>query len=214
MIHIQSATLSYDDKHVLGPFSLDIGDGERVVLLGKSGCGKSTLLNYLYQQVARDASLIPQDLGLVESLSVYHNIYMGRLEHHSGFYNLCNLIRPFPARVAEMQPLLQRLGLESKSDVRVAELSGGQQQRVAVGRAIYRDAPLLMADEPVSALDGPRSDQVLQMLSHHFSTAIITLHDLERALAFASRILLISEGELVLDQPAEKLTVQALDAFY
>lgn len=214
MLHIEQATLAYGDFAVLNPFSLTISKGERVVLLGKSGCGKSTLLNYIHQQCEKDAALVPQSLGLVDSLSVFHNIYMGQLHCHNGLYNLCNLIRPFPKRVAEVRQLLDRLGLEEKLKEPVAELSGGQQQRVAIGRALYRQAPVLLADEPVSALDGPWADRVLQLLSHVFDTSVITLHDVERALDFATRIIAISDGELALDQPADSLSVHALTEFY
>lgn len=211
---IQDAYLAYGNQRVLGPFSLDVHAGEHLILLGKSGCGKSTLLNHLYTENRSDCALIPQDLGLVDNLSVYHNVYMGRLHCYSALRNFLNLIHPADVRVAEVTPLLEQLGLDRKCFSKVAELSGGQQQRVAVARALYQAAPVLLADEPVSALDGPEADRVMALLGQSFSTAVISLHDVDRALRYGQRIIAIQDGELVLDEPSERLTVSSLNEFY
>lgn len=211
---IQSNALGYAGQQVLAPVSLDIREGENLILLGKSGCGKSTLLNHIYTENRRECALIPQGLGLVENLSVFHNVYMGRLSRYSAFHNIRNLVLPAAARVAEILPLLERLGLGDKCFASVAELSGGQQQRVAVARALFQDASVLLADEPVSALDGPEADRVMSLLGQNFFTAVITLHDVDRALRYGQRIIAIQNGELVLDERAERLTVSALNEFY
>ncbi|MBN0986592.1 ATP-binding cassette domain-containing protein [Amphritea pacifica] len=214
LLAIQSDALGYGDQRVLGPVSLDIRAGEHLILLGKSGCGKSTLLNHIYSENRRECALIPQGLGLVECLSVFHNVYMGRLPRYTVLHNIRNLIRPAQARVAEILPLLERLGLAAKCFSQVADLSGGQQQRVAVARALFQDAPVLLADEPVSALDGPEADRVMSLLGQNFATAVITLHDVDRALRYGQRIIAIQNGELVLDQPSGRLTASALNEFY
>ncbi|MBQ0756634.1 MAG: ATP-binding cassette domain-containing protein [Amphritea sp.] len=211
---IQNAYLAYGNHRVLGPVSLDVRAGEHLILLGKSGCGKSTLLNHLYTENRKDCALIPQDLGLVDNLSVYHNVYMGRLQRYSALRNFMNFVFPADARVAEVTPLLEQLGLDEKCFSTVAELSGGQQQRVAVARALYQAAPVLLADEPVSALDGPEADRVMALLGQYFATAVISLHDVDRALRYGQRIIAIQNGELVLDEPAHRLTVSSLDEFY
>ncbi|WP_417228340.1 ATP-binding cassette domain-containing protein [Amphritea sp.] len=211
---IQSDSLGYGGQTVLGPVSLEIRTGEHLILLGKSGCGKSTLLNHIYSENRAECALIPQGLGLVGSLSVFHNIYMGRLSRHSALHNLRNLVMPSKARVTEIAPLLERLGLSDKCFAAVADLSGGQQQRVAVARALYQGADVLLADEPVSALDGPEADRVMSLLNQHFNTAVITLHDVERALRYGQRIIAIQDGALVLDEPAARLSISALNAFY
>ncbi|WP_428033264.1 ATP-binding cassette domain-containing protein [Amphritea sp.] len=214
VLAIQSNALGYAGQRVLGPVSLDIRAGEHLILLGKSGCGKSTLLNHIYTENRSECALIPQGLGLVESLSVFHNVYMGRLSRYSVWHNIRNLLLPSPARVAEILPLLERLGLGDKCFSAVADLSGGQQQRVAVARALFQDASVLLADEPVSALDGPEADRVMSLLGQNFTTAVITLHDVDRALRYGQRIVAIQNGELVLDERAERLTVSVLNEFY
>ena len=211
---IQSDSLGYDGQRVLGPVSLDIRTGEHLILLGKSGCGKSTLLNHIYTENRIECALIPQGLGLVGSLSVFHNTYMGGLSRHSVFHNVRNLVWPSSARVAEISPLLERLGLSDKCFSPVTDLSGGQQQRVAVARALYQQASVLLADEPVSALDGPEADRVMSLLGQNFNTAVITLHDIDRALRYGQRIIAIQDGELVLDERADRLTVSTLNEFY
>ncbi|WP_290702177.1 ATP-binding cassette domain-containing protein [Amphritea sp.] len=211
---IQDAYLTYGNHRVLGPVTLDVRAGEHLILLGKSGCGKSTLLNHLYTENRQDCALIPQDLGLVENLSVYHNVYMGRLQRYSALRNCLNFIYPAVARIAEVTPLLEQLGLDEKCFSAVAELSGGQQQRVAVARALYQAAPVLLADEPVSALDGPEADRVMALLGQYFATAVISLHDVDRALRYGQRIIAIQNGELVLDESAHRLTVSSLNEFY
>lgn len=139
---------------------------------------------------------------------------MGCLSRHTVFHNIRNLAWPSPARVAEILPLLERLGLSDKCFAAVDDLSGGQQQRVAVARALYQQASVLLADEPVSALDGPEADRVMSLLGQNFITAVITLHDVDRALRYGQRIIAIQDGELVLDERADRLTVSTLNEFY
>lgn len=212
--HKLSISVQYDGVQVLGPLSLELAHGEVVVVIGKSGCGKSTLLNSVYDELREHSALIPQELGLVESLSVYHNVYMGRLDRLPRWYNVLNLLRPFAGRVAEITPLLENMQLEEKLWQRVEALSGGQKQRVAIARVLYQQASLLLADEPVSALDGPKSDHVMASLIQHYPTALIALHDIELALKYGQRIIGISDSEIALDQPAAKLSPQTLLDFY
>lgn len=205
-IQLSGVTASFGGERVLGPLSLDIKPGERLALVGKSGAGKSTLIRMLYQQANSQASLIPQDLGLVHALPVFHNVYMARLDQHPNWYNIVTLMRPFKRDRADIQPLLNQLGISEKIWATVGSLSGGQRQRVAIARAIYRDASMLLADEPVSALDGPMAHVVMSLLNEAYNTTVVALHDVELALRYCQRIIGIQDGQIALDEASSRLS--------
>lgn len=203
---LKGLTASFGGERVIGPLSLDIREGEKVALVGRSGAGKSTLIKLIYEQVERLASLVPQDLGLVNALPVFHNVYMGRLDANATWYNIVTLVRPFARDSQEVKSLLTELGMPEKVWMPAASLSGGQRQRVAIARALYRNAGLLLADEPVSALDEPTAHRVMNLLKDRFRTSVVALHDVELALAYCTRIVGIQDGQVALDEPSEKLT--------
>ncbi|MGP9831348.1 MULTISPECIES: ATP-binding cassette domain-containing protein [unclassified Marinobacter] len=205
---------SFGDKRVIGPLSLKVNDGEHVALVGKSGAGKSTLIKLLYERLTRDASLVPQGLGLVNALPVFHNVFMGQLDQHPLWYNTLTLLRPFRKDRAVISDLLNQLGIAEKQWSPTASLSGGQRQRVAIARALYRHAPILLADEPISALDGPMAHLVMSALTERFHTSVIALHDVDMALAYCNRIVGIQDGQVALDQPASKLNASDIMTLY
>ncbi|MBQ0746410.1 MAG: ATP-binding cassette domain-containing protein [Marinobacter sp.] len=211
---LSGLTASFSGKRVIGPLSLNVNPGDKIALVGKSGAGKSTLIRLIHERVDRDSSLIPQDLGLVNALSVFHNVFMGQLDKHSTWYNTMTLARPFAKDRAEVHTLLQSLGMTEKLWAPTASLSGGQRQRVAIARALYRNAPVLLADEPVSALDGPMANSVMTDLRDRFSTSIIALHDVELALNYCTRIVGIQDGHIALDQPSENLVASDIMSLY
>lgn len=100
---------------MIGPLSLSVREGERVGLVGRSGAGKSTLIRLVYEQVERLAALVPQDLGLVNALPVFHNVYMGRLDAHGNWYNMVTLVRPFTRDSRDVKSLLSELGMTEKA---------------------------------------------------------------------------------------------------
>lgn len=211
---LSGLTASFSGKRVIGPLSLKVNPGDKIALVGKSGAGKSTLIRLIHERVNRDSSLIPQDLGLVNALSVFHNVFMGQLDKHATWYNTVTLARPFAKDRAEVHTLLQSLGMTEKLWTPAASLSGGQRQRVAIARALYRNAPVLLADEPVSALDGPMANSVMAHLRDRFSTSIIALHDVDLALNYCTRIVGIYDGQVALDQPSENLAASDIMSLY
>ena len=214
ILSLQGVAANYGERQVLSPLHLDIIAGEKVALVGKSGAGKSTLLKLLHDESAGRAVWLPQELGLVQQLSVFHNVYMGRLDHHSSWYNLINLLYPLKREREAVQPFLEQLGLADKARDRTGELSGGQKQRTAVARALYQGGDLVLADEPVSALDGPLAHRVMQALTSAFGTLVVALHDVDLALAYTDRVIGIQDGAIALDQPSARLSHQDLAALY
>jgi len=211
---LQDLSASFSGKRVIGPLSLTVREGEKVALVGKSGAGKSTLVNLIHQQLDQQTSLVPQELGLVNALPVFHNVFMGRLDQYSAWYTTLTLIRPFARDREAIRSLLGDLDMAEKLWTPSLSLSGGQRQRVAIARAIWRNAPILLADEPVSALDGPMAHRVMQLLVAKFETSVIALHDVELALRYCNRIVGIHDGQVALDEPSERLQPSDIMTLY
>jgi phosphonate transport system ATP-binding protein len=213
-IVLAGANAAYDGKPVLFGIDLTIRPGERVALMGRSGAGKSTLLGLIHAQAGDRVALIPQAAALVRTLSVFHNVYMGRLDRRSTLHNLRTLAFPAGADVTEVREVLAHVGLADEWRSKAGALSGGQQQRVSVARALYNGRPILIGDEPVSALDRAQGGAVLERLSERHETLVLALHDITLALAHTDRIVVLDAGRIVLDAPACDLDEAALAPFY
>jgi phosphonate transport system ATP-binding protein len=210
VFELKGASAGYNGRPALFDIDLTVRAGERIAIMGRSGAGKSTLLGLLYDQRPAEVALVPQASALVKPLSVFHNVYMGRLDRHSTAYNLRNLVWPASARVAEVRSVLASVGLEKEIFRPAAALSGGQQQRTSVARALYNGRPILIGDEPVSALDRIQGSDVLALLRRHHGTLVLALHDVHQALEHATRIVVLEQGRKILDEPSSVLTVNDL----
>jgi phosphonate transport system ATP-binding protein len=214
LFKFDNEALGYKGMTVLNGISLDITAGEKIALVGESGAGKSTLLMALQSRYSANSAFIPQTPGLVRTLSVFHNIYMGSLNRHSTFYNLLNLIRPKKGEIALISPIAEKLGLIDKLFTRSGELSGGQQQRAAVCRALFQGGDAVLGDEPVSAVDSLQSRVIIQALCDNFETVVLALHDVELALEYSTRIIGIKNTHIALDAPTSSLKRRDLDFLY
>ena len=199
---------------MLHDIDLTIDAGECVAVMGRSGAGKSTLLNLLHRRLADRVALIPQAAALVKTLSVFHNVYMGRLDRHPTWHNLRTLVWPVRRDIAEIEGTLELVGLADKLFDRAGTLSGGQQQRVSVARALYNDRSIVIGDEPVSALDRLQGADILEKLRARHDTAILAMHDIPLALAHADRVVVIEQGRIVLDAAARTITAADLVPYY
>lgn len=204
----------YRGDIVLRDISIEINAGERIALVGQSGAGKSTLISILQARYAADTAFVPQDLGLVPTLSVFHNIYMGALQRNSVVRNLINLVWPRPADVALIRPIAEQLGIDEKLFVKVGELSGGQQQRTAICRAIFHGGDACLGDEPVSANDQHQSRVIMDALTTSFDTVVLAMHDIDLALEYSTRIIGIKDQSIALDVAADQVTRADLNALY
>jgi phosphonate transport system ATP-binding protein len=182
--------------------------------MGRSGAGKSTLIKLLFAQCAAEVALIPQTAALVKTLSVFHNVYMGRLDRRSTFYNLRTLLWASRSDLDEVGSVLESIGLAEKLFAVAGTLSGGQQQRTSVARALYNGRPIVVGDEPVSALDRVQGAEVLSLLCRRHETLVLVLHDIPLALSHADRIVVLEHGRKVLDEPAASLTAADLVPYY
>ena len=214
LVELRKATAGYAGNAVLHDIDLTINAGECVAVMGRSGAGKSTLLNLIYERLADRVALIPQAAALVKTLSVFHNVYMGRLDRHPTWHNLRTLVWPARRDIAEIEEALELVGLADKLFERAGTLSGGQQQRTSVARALYNDRSIVIGDEPVSALDRVQGADILRKLRARHDTAILAMHDITLALAHVDRIVVIEEGRIALDAPAHTITASDLVPYY
>jgi phosphonate transport system ATP-binding protein len=214
LVELRQASAGYAGCTVLHDINLTIRAGERTAVMGRSGAGKSTLLNLLYQRLADRVALIPQTAALVKNLPVFHNVYMGRLDRRPTWYNLRTLVWPARRDVAEIEGELERVGLADKLFAKAGTLSGGQQQRTSVARALYNGQPIVIGDEPVSALDRVHGGEILRQLCARHETAIFALHDIPLALSHTDRVVVIEDGRIVLDRPTRALTAADLVPYY
>jgi len=210
VITLDSVTAGYGASPVLQNFSLNIQQGERVAIMGRSGAGKSALLNLIYRTYPGQVALIPQASALVSNLSVFHNVFMGRLDRHSTLYNLRTLVWPPAREIEAVNQVVDSVGLAGKLFAKAGTLSGGQQQRTSVARAIFNGRPIVVGDEPVSSLDRVQAGEILRLLSEKHETKIYALHDIRLALEHSDRIVLIEGGRIVLDEAARRLSYERL----
>ncbi len=207
-------SLHYHDRVILNNLNLNINTGEKVAIIGASGAGKSTLLKSLRQQRSADLAWCPQQPGLVPMLSCHHNIYMGQLENHHFLTNLRQLILPSKQIKNDIFTIAQELEIELQLKQDSAALSGGQAQRCSIARAIYSQKNILLADEPLSALDFIQAQSVLQSLCQHFSTLVISLHNVELAINHCQRIIALKDGVILFDKPSSQVSTSDLALVY
>lgn len=211
---LKSQSLGWGQKTVLDALDLTINAGEKVAIVGKSGEGKSTLIHTLYQQHPESIAYCSQAYGLVPSLSIFHNIYMGQLDQHSFVYNLINLLRPIKSQVCKITPLAEALGLQEDLFRPAESLSGGQQQRTALARTLFQNRAIFIGDEPISSVDEVQSEQILSLIMSRHHTTILTLHNVDLALRFCNRIIGIRHGKIELDCATKDLSGSQLRSLY
>ena len=216
----------------LHPTNLQLQAGERVVLLGRSGAGKSTLISLcngalqpdqgrllwqgqpLSQRSRRQRCQLGtlwQDLRLVEELTALQNIQAGALGRHSWLWALANLLGLVDA--GSCRAAINKVGLSPQLlHQSVQQLSGGERQRVALARLLHQLPQLVLADEPLSALDPVLADDVLTTLLE-LPGCLISLHRPDLMHHF-DRVLGLRNGALILDKPPEAVTEQEIQWLY
>jgi phosphonate transport system ATP-binding protein len=227
MIELQNVSVTYrGGVKALRNVDLTIEDGEFVVVVGLSGAGKSTLLRVLnglvpategsakvddievvgassaqLREVRSRIGMIFQTFNLAERTTVLNNVLMGRLSNVSSIRSTLGL---WPAADREIAlQALERVGIVEKAYVRASDLSGGQQQRVGIARALAQQPTVMLADEPVAALDPVTSRRVMGDLSRINEelgiTTLINLHFIDLAQEWGKRLIGLRDGYLVYD---------------
>lgn len=210
LVSLSEVVKSYSDTKVLTGVNLDIKEGELVVLLGPSGSGKTTLLNLIAGiDTANSGNIIVlgKDLSSMTDLELT-NYRRDSVGYIFQFYNLLpNLtVMENAALGLELKGekldyarvILEKIGLEDKSQRFPAQLSGGEQQRVAIARAMAKTPALIVADEPTGNLDKNNSESVRNLFKEiaNEATIIIATHDNDY-LEIANKAYELNEGLLI-----------------
>ena len=222
LVVLEKVNKHFGDLHVLKDIDLTIGEGEVVVIIGPSGSGKSTLCRAINRletidsgTIRIDGVLLPDDgrdlatlranVGMVfQSFNLFthrtirENVTLGPIK-----------VRGLDEAKANdrADQLLARVGITAQADKYPAQLSGGQQQRVAIARALAMDPKVMLFDEPTSALDPEMINEVLDVmteLARQGMTMIVVTHEMGFARRAASRVVFMSEGQIVEENTPEE----------
>ena len=226
----------------LSGVDLQVTAGETVVLLGANGSGKSTLQKCLTKLVRptsgtvevlgtevctarkreisalrKDVGVVFQKINLVRELSVLTNVIHGSLGRVSSSRNWFACSARSEQREEAMEAL-ERVGLAHVAGRRVEQLSGGQQQRVAIARMLMQQPRVVLADEPVAALD-PRAgravmDLLWEVTEEQGLTMICTLHQLALARDYGSRLVALRDGRIDMDTHMSRVADDELEGLY
>lgn len=242
ILEVQNLSKRYPDAKnaALNAITFNIMPGELVVVLGRSGSGKTTLFRCLNRLIQPDSGTILfsdenlirlrgrklratrkniatifQQYNLIRSLTVIDNVLATRLDSMA----LWRVITRTYTRAERQWALhcLYKVGLLEYATRRASTLSGGQQQRVAIARALAQQATLILADEPIASLDAESARNVLrelQQVTEEGITVLCSLHQEEFALQYATRIIGLREGKLVVDVPCSKFSTSSRANIY
>lgn len=230
-------TVTYGGVTAVDGVSLRVRRGETVALVGSSGAGKTSVLRVLAGQVRpalgeaylqgrpvarhgrglhRTVGMMQQRLDLVGQLSARHNVQAGALGRWGVLRSLAALVLPVehpPARQAA-----HRAGIADKLGVRVSDLSGGEQQRVALARLLVQDPGVMLADEPVAALDPARAEDLVSLLCclarEEGRTLVASLHNPGLARTHFDRMVGLAVGRVVFDLPVDEVTDAMFETLY
>lgn len=218
MVRLRAATRTYGSGataiNALDRIDLDIAPGQYVVLLGPSGSGKTTLLNAIGGIDTLTSGTVEVDGAAIGGLE-RQQLTEFRRDHVAFIFQLYNLVPTLTALenvqlIAELTgggrdrsaAALIAVGMGEYLDRFPSELSGGQQQRVAVARALAKETPVLLCDEPTGALDQASGGQVLDLLDElheqHGRTIVLVTHDESIALR-ADRVIRMVDGAIAAD---------------
>src|SRR5437899_8124661 len=220
--------------------SIEVRDGEFLVLIGLSGSGKSTLLRCInrlvepsggrillddlditaarasdLRKIRRSVGMIFQQFNLVKRSTVLTNVLTGRLGYVSQWQNLMAHWGEDDYRRALIS--LERVGLRERAHQRADRLSGGQQQRVAIARALMQEPRIMLADEPVASLDPATSHSVLkylQQINREGMTVICSLHFLSLARTYGTRVVALKGGRLMFDGLPSEIDERRFKSIY
>lgn len=227
--------------HALKNISLEINQGEFVAIIGLSGAGKSTLLRTInrmhdisegsltvngqevnelagkdLRKFRRKVGMVFQSFNLVTRTTVINNVLTSRVPDMPLWKSIIGLYSKEDKVIA--LEALDKVGILDKAYVRADQLSGGQQQRVALARTLAQKPEIILADEPVAALDPITAKQVMddfKKINKELNMSVlINIHHVDLALKYADRVIGIKAGEIVYDGPSTEVDSEVLNQIY
>lgn len=214
-IHVTNLKKNFGKLEVLKDISMDITEGEVVVLLGPSGSGKSTFLRCLNQlETATAGQILIDGYDVTDKHTDINKVRqnIGMVFQHFNLFNnltIMNNITLAPVKLKLMGEeeakenalkLLKRVGLEEKADAYPASLSGGQKQRIAIVRSLAMNPRVMLFDEPTSALDPEMVGEVLEVmkeLAESGMTMVVVTHEMGFAREVGTKVLFMDGGNIV-----------------
>ena len=213
MIQFEHVCKSYGKAPILKDLNFTIPDGQFVVLIGPSGCGKTTTLKTINRLIDIDSGTISidgKDIHSQDKVELRRHIgyviqQIGLFPNMTVAQNICvvpRLLKYDKQKQADIvQNLLKMVGMENQANKYPSELSGGQQQRIGVLRALAASPPIVLMDEPFSALDpmtrAELQDEVHRLQLRFHKTIVFVTHDMDEAVKLADRICILQNGHVV-----------------
>jgi len=216
-IHVSHLKKSFKNLEVLKDISLDVTEGEVVVIIGPSGSGKSTLLRCLNRlEEASGGEIVIDGADITDKKCDINKVRerVGMVFQHFNLFNNMNVLRNLMLAPVDLKKqdretarkkaleMLERVGLSDKADAYPHQLSGGQKQRVAIARALCMLPDIMLFDEPTSALDPEMVGEVLEVMKHlaHIGmTMVVVTHEMGFAREVGDRVLFM-DGGLILEE--------------
>lgn len=242
-ICVSNLSKRYGKTQALDDVCLTLDRGEMVALIGASGSGKSTLIRHIAGLEAGDGgagtvtvlgeisqesgrlirgqrrgrvAVIFQQFNLVGRLSVMTNVLIGHLGRVPRWRGTLGIF--LGHEKAKASAALARVGIPQVAAQRSSTLSGGQQQRAAIARTLVQEAEILIADEPISALDPASARRVMDVLADINTqdkiTVLVSLHQVEYARRYCKRTVAMRDGRIVYDGPSSALSNAFLAELY
>jgi len=215
IIHVSHLKKSFKQLEVLKDVSLDVQEGEVVVIIGPSGSGKSTFLRCLNRlEEASGGEIVIDGIDITDKRTDINKVRerVGMVFQHFNLFNNMNVLRNLMLAPVDLKKqdkatarqkaleMLKRVGLSDKAEAYPHQLSGGQKQRVAIARALCMMPDIMLFDEPTSALDPEMVGEVLEVMKHlaHIGmTMVVVTHEMGFAREVADRVLFMDGGHIL-----------------
>ncbi len=234
-LSMNAVQLTINRRKILNNLSMNVPQGNAVTIMGPNGAGKTTLLKvvlgllkptsgelYFFGKKGLDKEsqkllgYIPQNLGLVNELSVYSNVMMGALRRMPRWRSITGMYTK--DLIDDAYSLMYDLKISHLKDVKIKKLSGGEKQRVAIARTLIQKPSIILADEMTASLDFKAAVTVMEIFAEIKKkmkiTLLMTHHNPDIARLYSDNVLIMMSGRIEKDIPANEITADTIGGLY